>query len=169
MESFTIPAKVTKLGLYAFDGCDNLSEVTCLTETPPSVGFSFLVRDHNNLTKEILIYVPENSIKNYDEKWNRLTFDRYYYFIPIGNKAKFITMANGDKYIINETTEKATLRYPAFSEAKQIPFHHPFTLEGKHILSQRLHPVVSKMHLSKLLSYLPQSKQSVLKLSGAKI
>ena len=41
-------------------------------------------------------------IKNYDEKWNRLTFDRYYYFIPIGNKAKFITMANGDKYIINE-------------------------------------------------------------------
>lgn len=77
-------------------------------------------------------------------------------------------MANGDKYIINETTEKATLRYPAFSEANKFPFHHPFTLEGKHILSQRLHPVVSKMHLSKLLSYLPQSKQSVLKLSGAK-
>ena len=99
VESFTIPAKVTKLGLYAFDGCDNLSEVTCLAETPPSVGFSFLVRDHNNLTKEILIYVPENSIKNYDEKWNRLTFDRYYYFIPIGNKAKFITIANGDEWV----------------------------------------------------------------------
>ena len=131
VESFTIPAKVTKLGLYAFDGCDNLSEVTCLAETPPSVGFSFLVRDHNNLTKEILIYVPENSIENYDEKWNRLTFDRYYYFIPIGNKAKFITMANGDKYIINETTEKATLRYPAFSEAKQISIPSSIYFGGK--------------------------------------
>lgn len=130
IESFTIPAKVTKLG-RVFNGCDNLSEVTCLAETPPNLDIYFCVTDHNNSVKEILIYVPKNSIKNYDEQWNRLTLDRYYYFIPIGNKAKFVSMANGDKYIVNETTEKATLRYPAFSETKQISIPASIYFGGK--------------------------------------
>ena len=41
MINITIPKSVTEIGMCAFADCDELSDVTCLSETAPDIDISF--------------------------------------------------------------------------------------------------------------------------------
>ena len=61
LEKITIPASVTHIGDYAFDECQNLSEVTILAQTPPTLGRSVFPE----IAEDLSIFVPKNSLDAY--------------------------------------------------------------------------------------------------------
>ena len=67
----TIPATVTKIGIYAFTG-SGIETITCLNPTPPEVDgrTSGFIKDHGfikmlNEHKNITVYVPAESVNAY--------------------------------------------------------------------------------------------------------
>ena len=62
LTSVEIPNSVTNIGDYAFRSCDRLALVTFKGSTPPEFGKGVF----NNIDKSIPVYVPANSIEEYE-------------------------------------------------------------------------------------------------------
>lgn len=60
LTEITIPASVTSISNSSFFGCESLTSVTCLPETPPSLGVSVFAG-----SKNVVIYVPAASVDAY--------------------------------------------------------------------------------------------------------
>jgi hypothetical protein len=67
MTSIVIPNSVMEIGEKAFTGCRNLTEITCLATTPPSLGWDAF----QYVPKDIPLYVPAKSVDAYKqaEQW----------------------------------------------------------------------------------------------------
>ena len=63
LEKITIPASVTHIGDYAFDCNENLSAVTILAQTPPTLGRN--VFTDIAIAEDLRIYVPRESVDAY--------------------------------------------------------------------------------------------------------
>lgn len=90
LTSITIPASVTRLGLYAFKYCDNLMSITSYAVTPPD-GKSNMF----DYTNECPIYVPGESVlsyRHYESGW----FNYAFRIQAIGNESGKI---NGHPYV----------------------------------------------------------------------
>jgi hypothetical protein len=61
LKKITIPASVTFIGDNVFDNCQNLSVVTILAQTPPSLGNNAFYHTAENFR----IYVPGESLDAY--------------------------------------------------------------------------------------------------------
>lgn len=59
--TITIPGNVIYIGDEAFLSCDNLHVVTCLAETPPTIG------NHALWFSQINLFVPANSVERYKQ------------------------------------------------------------------------------------------------------
>lgn len=71
LTSIEIPNSVTSIGEYAFSGCSGLKSITCVAITPPSLStYTF-----NSVSKNIPVYVPQDSINTYKEAsgWKAFT------------------------------------------------------------------------------------------------
>jgi hypothetical protein len=66
----TLPAGLTTIGTNFFRLCDNLTLVTCLAETPPTVGGNLFLNTHASLS----IKVPAASVDAYKAATNWSTF-----------------------------------------------------------------------------------------------
>lgn len=66
LETITIASEVTSIGNYAFRNCRNLSSVYCTTTIPPELGYGVFEGCDIHMT----IYVPENSVNIYKQKWS---------------------------------------------------------------------------------------------------
>lgn len=68
LPSITIPRSVTSISYSAFYGCNSLTSVTCLNETPPSLSASYSFSNRANAT----LYVPAGSKSAYQlaDYWN---------------------------------------------------------------------------------------------------
>ena len=62
MTTVILPSTLTSLGSSCFDGCLNLSKVTCKATTPPAIGS---MGCFSNISNESTLYVPENSVSAY--------------------------------------------------------------------------------------------------------
>lgn len=60
LKDVIISASVTSMGMDAFRNCNNLTSVTCLAETPPTIGYRAFTNGSN-----ITLYVPVGSIDAY--------------------------------------------------------------------------------------------------------
>ena len=69
-----IPNTVTHIGSNAFDGCNNLCEVHFEGDEPPTLG-SDVFKD---VREDFKIFVPENSLENYNNKWSDGNFNNIY-------------------------------------------------------------------------------------------
>lgn len=58
LTSITIPESVVYLGSECIDGCPNLNEVTCLAIVPPTIDYTYSLKNKT-------LYVPEKSIEAY--------------------------------------------------------------------------------------------------------
>ena len=61
LKKITIPASVTFIGDNTFDNCQNLSVVTILAQTPPSLGNNAFYHTAENFR----IYVPKDCVDAY--------------------------------------------------------------------------------------------------------
>ena len=61
LTSVTIPNSVTSIGNSTFYGCYNLTSVTCLANTPPSLGIYVF----NSIPSNKVLYVPCGSVEVY--------------------------------------------------------------------------------------------------------
>ncbi len=68
LTSVIIPSSVIKIGYGVFNGCRNLTEITILATTPPS-----LSRSNSIPSSVINIYVPDESLATYQEYCNNST------------------------------------------------------------------------------------------------
>ena len=71
LTSIEIPNSVTSIGYRAFEGCYGLTSITCHALMPPTCGYLVF----NNVDKSIPLYVPEESIEDYQaaEVWKDFT------------------------------------------------------------------------------------------------
>lgn len=67
LTSVELPAALTNIGAGAFGSCPSLTTVTCLAETPPTIG----ERVFNNCTALTSIYVPAASVEAYKAAWSK--------------------------------------------------------------------------------------------------
>ena len=69
--SYTIPNSVTAIGHYAFSNCIGITNITTKVTVPPTLGEESFF----NISKEIPIYVPCQSIEDYQaaEGWSKFT------------------------------------------------------------------------------------------------
>lgn len=61
LTSITIPENVTSIGSIAFSGCNQLKDILVKAATPPELP------NHLGLNNNVLVYVPEESLKYYQE------------------------------------------------------------------------------------------------------
>ena len=65
LTSIVIPNSVTSIGGFAFSGCDNLTKVYVKSKIPPT-----LVNNSFNVSSELIIYVPNESVEAYKSAWS---------------------------------------------------------------------------------------------------
>lgn len=66
LANITIPAAMTSIEEKAFSSCPSLVTVTCLAETPPTLG----EKAFNNCAAGLQILVPSGSVNAYKEAWS---------------------------------------------------------------------------------------------------
>ena len=71
IQEVELPACITQIREYAFNGCTSMRAIDCYATVPPVVS----VGAFNNLPTEMVVYVPEESIDLYeaDAAWNIFT------------------------------------------------------------------------------------------------
>ena len=71
IQEVELPACITQIREYAFNGCTSMRAIDCYATVPPVVS----VGAFNNLPTEMVVYVPEESIELYeaDPAWNIFT------------------------------------------------------------------------------------------------
>lgn len=62
LEAIVLPESTTRIGNYAFDGCNKLTSIVCLATTPPNY-------NTNPLPSSVNMYVPDESVDAYKAKW----------------------------------------------------------------------------------------------------
>lgn len=64
LTTIRIPAGVLTIGDYAFSGCDELTTVYCLADSPPTIGLDTFGSIYN-IPEDFRIYVPSGSVDSY--------------------------------------------------------------------------------------------------------
>ena len=64
MTEITLPESVTSIGNGAFDKCDNITTITCVATTPPTLGSNAF---NVSVTKKCTLIVPEGTEALYKE------------------------------------------------------------------------------------------------------
>ncbi len=72
-DSYTIPETISKIGSYAFSGCTQIKELTCLATTPPTLGTD--VFSGMNCAA-VTLNVPQESLALYKaaDQWKKFNF-----------------------------------------------------------------------------------------------
>ena len=71
LKSVTFPDTVTSFGNYALQSCTSLEEVILYSTTPPTLG----TKVFNYITKQFIIYVPDESVDTYKESASWSTYE----------------------------------------------------------------------------------------------
>lgn len=117
--SITIPSSVVSIGEQSFLWCDNLTEITCLAKTPPTIGFmTFFIANPS-----IPVYVPAESLDDYKNQWGlflynilsieskrvKLTLQNSYYnnvifFLTPGTEQQIQIIDTDSRFVLNAVT-----------------------------------------------------------------
>lgn len=94
MRRIDISSNIVSIGDNAFEGCVNLCEIHFKGNNPPAIGKDVFkgVRD------DFKIFVPEEKINVYLEKWENSGYEKYVYPKPKDNEIIYFT-SNSDTYI----------------------------------------------------------------------
>lgn len=108
MRRVNIPTNIESIGDGAFENCENLCEVYFYGTTPPTIGKNAF----SNVRSDFKIFVPENSLMDYYNKWLDLEMDDlvpHIYPMPSDNSIIYYSSSQIDNnyieqsYIENET------------------------------------------------------------------
>jgi len=73
LQSVTLPSSITSIGLKAFYNCYNLTTIICKAITPPSCGNNCFY----NVPSSVMVYVPNQSVKAYQDASGWRQFSNY--------------------------------------------------------------------------------------------
>lgn len=103
--AIVIPGNVTSIGVDAFYNCSGLTSITSETETPPTIGGS---NTFYNVDKSIPVYVPINSIADYQaaEGWKEFTN-----FVGVETGIDTTIIDNSEALGLSKNGQQATVIY----------------------------------------------------------
>jgi hypothetical protein len=98
--SIEIPASVTTIGSWAFEGCGSLASITSLNPEPPTTGENTF-----NECSILAVYVPAEAIETYQtaDVW------KDFYIVDIANKVDFNFSEDGINYRITSLKDNTVM------------------------------------------------------------
>ncbi|MBR4730550.1 MAG: leucine-rich repeat protein [Prevotella sp.] len=132
LEEITIPATVTSIGRRAFADCANLTSVII----PDGVG-SIADDAFEGCNANLIIYVPEDKVSDYSNKWPDYTVvpeGAIPYIAANGSKAyrteNTYTVLTGSETCLGTDGTETWYVVNSISDISDINYNHPITLNG---------------------------------------
>lgn len=93
INAVSIPASVESIGQYAFNGCNNLYQVTCYATTPPTLG------DNVFTCSNAVLYVPATAVEAYQAS-NWANYFSPANILPIGGEGYVFTAKTPENVLL---------------------------------------------------------------------
>lgn len=110
MQSVNIAGSVTSISAHAFDGCNNLSNITFNSTTPPSFGTGVF----NGVPLYAFIHIPCGTTMDYA---NLIQLNQFSHFVEEGTYGTITVQPNNPTYGSTTVTQEPTCSTPAIIEA----------------------------------------------------